>query len=76
MISLKRSEPSRHAGNARNVQRSSRPFSSPEIKVYVTYKNCGFLHRDIKPPNFAIGREEDNSQQTIFILDFGLCRRY
>ncbi|KAK6048656.1 hypothetical protein COOONC_13839 [Cooperia oncophora] len=37
---------------------------------------CGFLHRDIKPPNFAIGREEDNSQQTIFILDFGLCRRY
>uniref|UniRef100_A0A7I4XSW2 Protein kinase domain-containing protein n=1 Tax=Haemonchus contortus TaxID=6289 RepID=A0A7I4XSW2_HAECO len=37
---------------------------------------CGFLHRDIKPPNFAIGREEDNLQQTIYILDFGLCRRY
>ncbi|VDP59520.1 unnamed protein product, partial [Heligmosomoides polygyrus] len=37
---------------------------------------CGYLHRDIKPPNFAIGREEDNAQQTIFILDFGLCRRY
>ncbi|VDL68884.1 unnamed protein product [Nippostrongylus brasiliensis] len=37
---------------------------------------CGFLHRDIKPPNFAIGREEDNTNHTIYILDFGLCRRY
>ncbi|CAB3404797.1 unnamed protein product [Caenorhabditis bovis] len=35
----------------------------------------GFLHRDIKPPNFAIGREEDDTFHTIYVLDFGLCRK-
>jgi len=35
--------------------------------------SIGFLHRDIKPSNFAIGRK--NSRQ-IFILDFGLARKY
>ncbi|KHN79585.1 Tau-tubulin kinase 1 [Toxocara canis] len=33
----------------------------------------GFLHRDIKPGNFAIGRV--NVRQ-IYLLDFGMCRRY
>ncbi|VDN89090.1 unnamed protein product [Brugia pahangi] len=36
----------------------------------------GFLHRDIKPGNFAIGRPEANEHHTIFMLDFGLCRQF
>ncbi|KAK6036063.1 hypothetical protein COOONC_26432 [Cooperia oncophora] len=36
----------------------------------------GFLHRDIKPGNFAIGRPEANEHHIIFMLDFGLCRKY
>uniref|UniRef100_A0A183UT08 Protein kinase domain-containing protein n=1 Tax=Toxocara canis TaxID=6265 RepID=A0A183UT08_TOXCA len=36
----------------------------------------GFLHRDIKPGNFAIGRPENNEHHTIFMLDFGLCRQF
>ncbi|PIO57118.1 hypothetical protein TELCIR_21479 [Teladorsagia circumcincta] len=36
----------------------------------------GFLHRDIKPGNFAIGRPESGEHHIIFMLDFGLCRKY
>ena len=34
----------------------------------------GYIHRDIKPGNFVIGRGEDNKK--IYIIDFGLARRY
>ncbi|ULT99543.1 hypothetical protein L3Y34_000689 [Caenorhabditis briggsae] len=36
----------------------------------------GYLHRDIKPGNFAAGRTESNEHHTIFMLDFGLCREF
>ncbi|EFO18269.1 CK1/WORM6 protein kinase [Loa loa] len=37
---------------------------------------CGFLSRDIKPGNFAIGNKADHQHHCIFIFDFGLARRY
>lgn len=36
----------------------------------------GYLHRDIKPGNYSIGLAERGEQQRIFMLDFGMCRRY
>ncbi|KJH50814.1 hypothetical protein DICVIV_03064 [Dictyocaulus viviparus] len=36
--------------------------------------NIGYLHRDIKPANFAIGLGE--FEKTIYILDFGIARKY
>lgn len=35
----------------------------------------GYLHRDIKPSNFAIGGTA-SKRQTVFMIDFGLARRY
>ncbi|GMT24940.1 hypothetical protein PFISCL1PPCAC_16237, partial [Pristionchus fissidentatus] len=35
-----------------------------------------FLHRDIKPPNFAIGRKEDGRDNIIYLLDFGMCKTF
>lgn len=33
-------------------------------------------YRDIKPSNYAIGREELQELRRIYILDFGMCRKY
>ena len=37
--------------------------------------NCGFLHRDVKPSNFAIGCLP-TTNHCCYILDFGLARQY
>ena len=34
----------------------------------------GFLHRDIKPMNMAMGT--GNNQDTVFMIDFGLAKKY
>lgn len=36
--------------------------------------NRNFIHRDIKPDNFCIGLNKTSNK--IFILDFGLAKRY
>ena len=36
--------------------------------------SSGYIHRDIKPGNFVIGRNENSKK--IYIIDFGLSKRY
>ena len=42
-----------------------------DILKYV--HSCGYLHRDLKPDNFAIGSEDKSK---LFCIDFGLAKKY
>lgn len=35
-----------------------------------------YLHRDIKPDNFLIGSPDITKDTNIFIIDFGLAKKY
>jgi len=36
----------------------------------------GYLHRDIKPSNMCIGLSQFGKHRTVFIIDFGMARKY
>ncbi len=54
---------------------SLRSFAIKVRKTRCMLFHIGFLHRDVKPSNFAMG-ETDSNYKTVFILDFGLAREY
>ncbi|KAI6231680.1 Protein kinase domain-containing protein [Aphelenchoides besseyi] len=37
---------------------------------------AGFISRDVKPGNFAIGNKQEDLHRVVFMFDFGLSRRY
>ena len=41
-----------------------------------SFLGIGYLHRDVKPGNYTIGRVELNEQRKVYILDFGMCRKF
>ena len=46
------------------------------LEATMDLHRLGYLHRDIKPGNFAIGREEEGTSRVVYILDFGLARKF
>lgn len=45
------------------------------LRAIESIHSVGFLHRDVKPSNFAMGRHVHNSRH-VYMLDFGLARQY
>ena len=43
------------------------------IDVIKYIQNCGYIHRDLKPDNFAIGYDDPKK---IYCIDFGLAKKY
>jgi len=43
------------------------------INIMKYIHSCGYIHRDIKPDNFVIGRENPNK---LYCIDFGLAKGY
>ncbi|KRX49344.1 Tau-tubulin kinase 2 [Trichinella murrelli] len=54
--------------------RSSVFLALNSLEALQDLHECGYLHRDVKPQNFAIGRAPD--YRKVYILDFGMCRKY
>ncbi|CAJ0932163.1 unnamed protein product, partial [Mesorhabditis belari] len=38
--------------------------------------SIGYLHRDVKPGNYTIGRVELRELRKVYVLDFGMCRKF
>jgi serine/threonine protein kinase len=38
--------------------------------------SIGYLHRDVKPDNYTIGRREKDDHKNIYLLDFGMARKF
>ncbi|CAD5215523.1 unnamed protein product [Bursaphelenchus xylophilus] len=44
--------------------------------LHELHEKCGYISRDVKPGNFACGHPNSIESRTIFLIDFGLARKF
>ncbi|VDM95696.1 unnamed protein product [Thelazia callipaeda] len=71
LYKLRNEQPSRHFSIGCAVR-----IGIHTCKAIEELHGCGFLSRDIKPGNYAIGLEINKQHKRVFLFDFGLARRY
>lgn len=52
------------------------PIGYQMIQILSIVHNRGFVHHDVSPSNFVMGRNSSNSQNTVHIIDFGSSTYY
>lgn len=63
-----------HLGNKQFSLATTLMIGIQALNLIEHLHSRSFLHRDIKPDNFVIGREAKAS--TIYMIDFGLAKRF
>ena len=52
-------------------------YAKQMVRIIWAVHERGFVHRDIKPPNFMIGiKKNESNEDELFLIDFGMSRTY
>lgn len=46
------------------------------MKAITSNFSFSYLHRDVKPGNYTIGRPDLNELRKVYVLDFGMARKF
>jgi serine/threonine protein kinase len=46
------------------------------LKAIKELHELGYISRDVKPANFVTGPRKSDDYRNVFMIDFGLCKKY
>jgi tau tubulin kinase len=55
------------------VLKALKDFVAQSLSLFL---GIGYLHRDVKPANYTIGRAELKEVRKVYVFDFGMARKF